>query len=150
MGRTGSKDLLSATAALISHVEDATKEEAHAHDQQQVREDRAEHGGLDHLDLVVLQGNNTHLIDALVQASPVSLRGYNTHDKLDGIAKCSIEQAAESLAQFGRDLLGGEGQNGGQRYDCQEVEGEDNCGAPLGQAGNDTERNEEQEDVDIV
>lgn len=100
--------------------------------------------------MVVLQGNDTHLINGLVQVSPVALPGYSTHDKLDGITKCGIQQAAESLAQFGRDLLGGEGQNGGQRHDCQEVEGEDQRGAPLGHAGNDAEWNEEQEDIDIV
>lgn len=66
----------------------------------------------------------------------LTLPGYSTHDKLNGIAKRGIEQAAESLAQFGRDLLGGKGEDGGQRYNCQEVEREDKRGAPLGHTGN--------------
>lgn len=89
-------------------------------------------------------------MNALADANPVALLGYSTHNKLDGITKCGIQQTAQRLAQLGRDLLGGKGQDGGQRHDCQEVEGEDKRWAPLGHAGNDAERNEEQEYIDIV
>jgi hypothetical protein len=42
-------------------VNDATKEEAHAHDQKKVGQDGSEHGGLDDLDLVILERNNADL-----------------------------------------------------------------------------------------
>jgi len=40
---------------------EATKEEAHAHNKEQVGQDRAEHGGLDDFDLAILESDNADL-----------------------------------------------------------------------------------------
>lgn len=40
---------------------EATKEEAHAHDQEQVGQDGSKHRGLNDLNLIFLEGNDTDL-----------------------------------------------------------------------------------------
>ena len=47
--------------AVDAAVGEAAKEEAHAHDEQEVGEDGAEHGGLDDFDLVILESDDANL-----------------------------------------------------------------------------------------
>lgn len=70
-----------------------------------------------------------------------------THNKFDGIAKCSIQQASEGLSQTFGYLFRSERQDRSQGYNSQEVQGEDGSGIQSLLTGNKTDRNEDQEDV---
>ena len=72
----------------------------------------------------------------------------DTHDQFDGVTKGSVEKAAEGVAQVLGYLLSGEGQHGGQGDDGEEVEGEDGRGAPPQLSGYDSQRHEDEQDVD--
>lgn len=60
LGNGGGKDLLG-TGAVDAAVGEPAKEEAHAHDEQEVGEDGAEHGGLDDFDLVIPESDDANL-----------------------------------------------------------------------------------------
>lgn len=94
----------------------------------------------------------------------------NTHNQLNGISERCIHQAANGLTKLGGQLLGRETQQGRERNDGNEVLGgvvsngfrrgtppgpktyqDENPGwTPLQNAGDDTERDEDQQDIHIV
>lgn len=77
-------------------------------------------------------------------------KGGATNNQLDGIPKRGVQQSSERLAQPHGDLLRRERQDGGQRDDSEEVEREDGGGSPVELTGDDAERHDDEQEVDIV
>ncbi len=110
LGRGAPEALLARDAVGVAHVVYASQEEAHAHDEEEVGEDRPQHGRLDDLDLAIAQSDDADLRPAALALTPFRRgRTTRTRNQLDGIAEGGIEKAAKSLAHFVRDLLGSKG-----------------------------------------
>lgn len=73
-----------------------------------------------------------------------------THNQLDGISKRRIQKSAHGLAQLQGNLLGRKRQDGGERDDGEEVDGEDSGRVPLVGAGDDANGHGQEQEVDIV
>ena len=73
-----------------------------------------------------------------------------THDQLNCIAKGSIHQPTEGLAKLGGELLRREAKQGGERDDGEKVDDKGGRGAPAEQAGENAERDKEEQQVDVV
>ena len=105
-----------------------TKRKTHKKD---VREDTAEHAGLDDADLTLRQSNNAN-------------------NEFHRIAKRRIQQPANGLAQFRRKLLGRKTQERSQRNNCEEVEDEDDARVPIQNSRNDAQRHEDEQHIHIA
>ena len=73
-----------------------------------------------------------------------------TYNQLYSIAKGSIHETAECLAEFGGEFLGCEAEEGGQRHDGEEVDDEGASCGPLQETGDDSERYKDEKYVDVV
>lgn len=83
-------------------------------------------------------------------AQPVSGPRGSTNNQLDGVPKRGVQQSSQGVAQPHGDLLRRERQDGGQRDDGEEVEREDGRGSPVELTGDDAERHDDEQEVDIV
>lgn len=84
----------------------AAEEETHTQDQEEVREDRADEGGLDDGDFVFCQGDHGD-------------------DDFDRITECCVEEATEGFADAEGNFFGCVGEEGGEGDDGDEVDDED-------------------------
>jgi hypothetical protein len=73
-----------------------------------------------------------------------------THDKFDSIPKRRVQQPTKRLTKLRRQLLSRETQKRSKRDDSDEVEDKGDSRIPVQCASEDTERHEDEEDVDIV
>lgn len=71
----------------------------------------------------------------------------DTHNELDRIAKCSIQQSSKRLSQTLRYLLCSKRENGSQGNDSEEVQCEDSGRVPSQLTGKNADRDEDKEDV---
>lgn len=99
--------------------------------QQDIGQDAAEHATLHDANLALPQCDNAD-------------------DQFNRISERGIHQPTNRLAQLRRQLLRREGQQPGQWDDGQEVQDEDGDWIPPSGAGDDAERDKDEEDVGIV
>lgn len=129
------------------------EEETHAHNKEQVGQNRSEHRGLNDLNLVILQCDNADLCNRYVsQPCPIDqvLSLGMAHDQLHSITKRGIEQASHCLAELQRDLLGSVRQDCSERYDGEEVDRENSGRVPARSAGNNANGDSDEEEVHVV
>lgn len=81
---------------------EATKEEAHAHNKEQVGQDRAEHGGLDDFDLAILESDNADLgLVSFLAYSPLPEETWGVaYNQLDSVAKGGVQQASQCFSEL--------------------------------------------------
>jgi hypothetical protein len=126
--RHGRCDGLVEAALLLA---DTASQETATQNEQDVREDAAQHACLHNADFALLERNDTN-------------------DQLDGIAKGRVHKATQCLSKLCRKLLGCKGQQRSKRDNGDEVEDEDGGGVPVERAGDDADRYKDKEDIDIA
>lgn len=74
--------------------------------------------------------------------------GTSAYNQFYCITECCIDQTAEGFTQSVGDFFRGEGEDGCEGNDGEEVQRKNGGGAPVALAGDDAERHEDEEDVD--
>lgn len=73
-----------------------------------------------------------------------------THDQFDSISESGIEETTNSLTQLDTELFRRKTEKRGKRDDSQEVDDEDGGRVDIQRTQNDTNRDKDQENIDIV
>lgn len=72
------------------------------------------------------------------------------YNEFDGISKGGVQEAPEGLSEWNGEFFGRKGEEGGQRDDGDKIEAELGDWRPVEDAGEDSDGDEDQEDVDVV
>jgi hypothetical protein len=112
-------------------VDQAAEEEAHSHNEKEVRKDGAQHRRLNHLDLAIFES-------------------HNANNQLNGVSESRIHKSTQRFSELQGKLLGSVRKNGSQRNNGQEVDGEDSRRVPVEGTGDDANGHHDEEEVDIV
>jgi hypothetical protein len=109
----------------------ATKQKAHAQDEQQIRQDGAKYRSLDDSNLVLHQCDDKD-------------------DQLDGISECDIHERANGVSQPHGNALGGVTEESSKGYDGYRVHGENNASTSASEVDGNTDRHKHQQNINVA
>lgn len=94
--------------AVGAAMDQTAEEEAHAHYQEQIGEDRSQHGGLDNLYLSILQSHDANLNNESV-VGRMRRVSHSSYNQFHSVSEGRVQESAHSLAELHGDLLGRKG-----------------------------------------